>query len=135
VVAARDFPSIVVATVKEGCVVETLSAFLAKERAARARDEDVRAALVKIAEDEGRHADLAWNFLAWAIEREGAPMRELAVCAFDGATERPPFGFDPVLRGLSSECVHAHGLLDEATARAVTERTLRDVIAPRVADL
>jgi len=135
VVAARDLISIVLSTVKEGCVVETLSALLAKERALLARDDDVRAALEKIADDEKRHADLAWTFVGWAISREGTPMKETAIRAFEWATERPPLGFDSALRGLSNEVVRAHGLLDEGTARAVTERALREIIAPRVAEL
>src|SRR5262245_48534250 len=57
--AARDLASIVAATVKEGCVIETLSALLAKERSEGARDPLLRAALGKIADDEGRHAELA----------------------------------------------------------------------------
>src|SRR5262245_37277833 len=41
--AARDLAAIVAATVREGCVVETLSAAYAKERAERARDPRLRA--------------------------------------------------------------------------------------------
>jgi hypothetical protein len=133
--AARDLASIVAATVKEGCVIETLSALLAKERSEGARDPALRAALGKIADDEGRHAELAWRFLAWAIQRGGDPIRDVARGAFEESREQPIVCFHSVLRGVPSDEVRAHGLLDEATARHVTERAFVDVINPRALEL
>jgi len=135
VAPACGLESVVTATVKEGCIAETLSAVLARERSEGDRDEELRTALSKIAEDEGRHAELAWRFVAWAVERGGAPIRAAALRAFDEAMEHPPSGFNPVLRDVPREQVRAYGLLDEAAAHAVTRRALVDVITPRVASL
>src|SRR5262245_21652767 len=85
---ARDLASITVATVKEGCVNETVSAWLAKERSEGARDPELRAALAKIAEDEGRHAELAWQFVTWAVQKGGTPIREAAIRAFEESRAR-----------------------------------------------
>ncbi|MFO0675951.1 MAG: ferritin-like domain-containing protein [Polyangiaceae bacterium] len=49
----------------EGCVNETFGAALATFQASRAVDPGVRAALRLLAEDETRHAELAWDVLAW----------------------------------------------------------------------
>jgi hypothetical protein len=61
----------------EGCVRETFAALLACWQAEHADDPEVRAAFVRIARDETRHAALAWTVAAWAHERlpEGARRR------------------------------------------------------------
>src|SRR5262249_8650748 len=59
----------------EGCVGETLAAALAMEQLGRAEDPAVRAALAIIAEDEARHAELAWRAVAWAVRAGGERVR------------------------------------------------------------
>ncbi len=49
----------------EGCVRETFGAFVAMKQSAEAKDERVRRAMRGIAEDETRHAALAWGIAAW----------------------------------------------------------------------
>lgn len=58
---------IVVTTILEGCVGETVAALEAAEAAQHAADPAVRAVLQQIHADELRHAELAWQFLAWAL--------------------------------------------------------------------
>jgi hypothetical protein len=49
----------------EGCVSETWAALLAHHQAAHAEDPALRRAYATIAEDETRHAQLAWDLHAW----------------------------------------------------------------------
>ncbi|MFO0576605.1 MAG: ferritin-like domain-containing protein [Polyangia bacterium] len=49
----------------EGCVRETFGALLGAYQAAAAADPEVAAAMAGIAEDEARHAALAWRLAAW----------------------------------------------------------------------
>jgi len=53
----------------EGCVKETFGALLATWQAERAGDARVRRTLRRIAEDETRHAALAWEILRWGTGR------------------------------------------------------------------
>ena len=55
--------------VREGCVGETIASLLATEQQRRATDPVAAIALEKIAEDEARHAELAWRFVAWALSQ------------------------------------------------------------------
>jgi hypothetical protein len=128
--ASADLAELVTQTVIEGCVGETLSALLAEARHARAEDADARAALATIAEDEARHAELAWKVLGWAIAKDGDRVRHAALAAFGTAMRARPSGFDPVLVGLRPRVLREHGLLDEETARAVVDRAFDDVIGP-----
>ena len=49
----------------EGCVSETWAALLARHQSEHATDASTRRAFAVIAEDEARHAQLAWDLHAW----------------------------------------------------------------------
>jgi hypothetical protein len=123
-----DLVALAVSTALEGCVGETASALLAREQAERATDPQVKAALGTIAEDEARHAELAWATLAWALATGGAPVKEALTTAFADAEQHLP-------RVAEAHALEPHGRLDVATARDVNARALRDVILPCAAAL
>jgi hypothetical protein len=50
---------------REGCVRETYGALVAQLQVERARDADVRAVMVEIADEETQHAALSWDIAAW----------------------------------------------------------------------
>jgi len=64
---------VVEALVLEGCVGETLGAIEALVRAESALPE-IAVVLRRIADDERRHAELAWSTLAWLRARHGEPV-------------------------------------------------------------
>jgi hypothetical protein len=110
----------------EGCIGETTAALLAGERARAAESPELRGVYQRIAEDESRHAELAFRFVAWAIAEGGGEVRNAVSSACAGLrTSGTPVrsrGRDPVLR--------AHGRLAEWEIRDVERRALSDVIAP-----
>lgn len=63
--ATRSLAELALENAVEGCVRETFGALLAHYQAATATDDDLRQLLVTIAEDETRHAELAWDLRAW----------------------------------------------------------------------
>lgn len=67
---ASSLEQVVEALVIEGCVGETLGAIEALVRAESARPE-IAAVLRLVADDERRHAELAWSTLAWLRARHG----------------------------------------------------------------
>lgn len=114
------------AALHEGCIGETTAALLAAERARAAESPELRAVYERIAEDESRHAELAFRFVAWAIAEGGGEVRNALSAAFAALrTSGTPVrsrGRDPVLR--------AHGRLAEWEMRDVERRALSDVIVP-----
>ncbi len=72
---------LVVTTIAEGCIGETIAAIEAAERGAHATDPVVREVLAGISEDETRHAELAWRFVAWALARDPS-LRSVVVREF-----------------------------------------------------
>jgi hypothetical protein len=62
-------------TIIDGCLGEGLAAACAREAAAEAVDPVVKAHLTAVARDESRHAELAWDVLAFCLTHGGAPAR------------------------------------------------------------
>lgn len=81
-------------TFREGCVGETIAALSAMRAARVCRAPAVTAALAQIAEDETRHAELAWATLAWAVRTGGAEV-EAAVRALAAELRAEAFAGDP----------------------------------------
>ena len=65
----------------EGCVRETWAALLAAHQAQSAEDPALRALMAAIADDERRHAELAWAIDAWARTR----LSPVEIAAVDAA--------------------------------------------------
>jgi hypothetical protein len=71
----RALETIAVENAVEGCVRETFGAALAMVQAQTARDGAVRAAMARIAPDETRHAELAWDVARWLDTQLAADSR------------------------------------------------------------
>ena len=133
IAVSSDLASLAAATAREGCIGETLAAVIAAEQLARATDPAVRRALSAIAEDESRHAELAWRTVAWAIDRGGEAVRAAVVAVFAEARRYVPrVAADTAL---SPEILGSHGRLDAATTREALARAVEEVVCPCFASL
>lgn len=111
---------------QEGCVGETLAALEAAQAARRAVDPTVRAVLEAIAEDEERHAALAWRAAQWLLESYPATQSRLSSLA--AALVAPPMGNSP-------DDLAPHGCLGAAERQRVRSLGLTDVVLPLVRGL
>lgn len=123
------------ANVLEGCIGETLAAVRVGEQARLATDPALRAALQKVADDEARHAELAWQILAWALR--AAPERARAVLQQtigDYTSKRPrdPAPRDRPWARSSTAAARwaAAGRLTATQAAALDRVTWEHVLAP-----
>lgn len=131
-----DLATLAASAVAEGCIGETLAAVLAAERLAGATDPAVRTALEKIAEDEARHATLAFRFVAWAIASGGEPVRRAVRTAFDSALARPlDAGLVAISDDSGRDALRAHGCVSETDIRASIRAVIAEVIAPAARQL
>jgi hypothetical protein len=100
-------------------------------KAAASSDAAVRGVLATIAEDEARHAELAWRFVAWALQAGGDAVRRAVAAAFDAALAAhlpaPPAQAAPALA--------AHGRLEGAALASTWRRAIADVITPAMRTL
>jgi hypothetical protein len=71
-IAPTDVASFARDTFLDACVEESVGAVAARTLAEQEPDPSVRAVLLRIADDEERHAELAWRTLAWAVRAGGA---------------------------------------------------------------
>jgi hypothetical protein len=130
--ASESFEQTVLACVREGCIGETLAALELGAAAIACADPELAASLRSIADDEARHAALAWRFVRWALDQQ--PGLAPAVAAvFDSlivpapATER--------FAAHERELLRAHGCLPATDRRRVQLEGLRELLRPCAAAL
>lgn len=107
-----------------GCLAEGKAATVLAHEAALAPTEAQRALSLRIATDEQRHADLAWDVLRWCVATGGDDVRQVLHACRDAAPPRTSsFDVGPELRahGLLSEPEHARVF---AETHAVAQRRL-----------
>ena len=115
--------SVLRAVLREGALGETLAAAEAAEAARLCTDPATRAVLAHIAEDESRHAALAWRTARWLLQAHPELADELHAVAM------PTVSADPT--GVPSQAVrNAHGVLTAAQRAAVLAETEALVIGP-----
>ena len=116
--------AIVVAAIREGCIGETAAALQAAEARDRTLDPEIRSILGTIADDESRHAALAWRFVHWAWEAhpELRPVIRRELCApIEWGDARP----HPMQQALGE-----WGVLDRSSEIEIARRAVITVIRP-----
>jgi len=126
--AAVDLESVTVTTFLEGCIGETIAAVEARELALATEDPVIRQTLAAIAEDEARHALLAWSFLAWALEHGGEVLAERLLEVLHQETRRRPA--PPLGVGLTPEREVALGMPSAAFRANARHHVLENVVKP-----
>jgi hypothetical protein len=116
-----DLASVILDTVREGCIGETVAALQHCE------DPAARPLLAAIAAEELQHAELAWRFVAWALEGAPASLHAEVRRAFaeaSASTDSP----EPI--GERDRALARYGLLAEPVRRTLRRRVLAEVVAP-----
>ena len=110
----RSLEAIALENAIEGCVRETYGALLATHQAEAATDPVVRAAMLRIARDETRHAALSWQVSGWletrldaSAKRNVAQAKQAAAVELIGALANEPEVSFAGLAGLPSPAVAA----------------------------
>jgi hypothetical protein len=117
----------VLACVREGCIGETLAALELETLADACDDPELAASLRAIADDEARHAALAWQFVQWALAREpGLAKRVAALFESLAGPEAQPEPLDAHER----ELLRAHGCLPADERRQLERAGLRELVQP-----
>jgi hypothetical protein len=133
--AEQSVEAIVLGTIAEGCIGETVAAMEAAEALEHCEDAATRPVLERIASDETRHAQLAWRFVAWALDTGSAELREQARAAFARALE----GTAPAAPTHAASDFElrllGQGLLSAGVRASLRARVLSEVIAPCAAAL
>jgi len=131
----QSLASIVVLTFREGCVGETCAALEAAEALAVASDSHVQDTLALIARDERRHAELAWRFVAWALERDatgqvGGALRGELDRVQDELTREYDLATGCDGGGAVDPALARHGVLTGPKCRVLRRAALAHVVLP-----
>ncbi|WP_437338311.1 ferritin-like domain-containing protein [Sorangium sp. So ce394] len=123
-----DLAELAARAVREGCIGETLAAVQASEQLAHATDAAVRSVLAAIADDEARHAELAWRFVAWALQTGGEAVRRAVAAAFEAGLAAPSPSV--AATDASADALAAHGRPGDAVVAASWRRAIAEVVTP-----
>jgi hypothetical protein len=120
-----------IAAALDGCLNETLAALEAAAAADQASSEALKLVLDEIARDEQAHAELAWEYVAWAIASGGAGVREAIKVAASEALARLESEPQPA----ASAALGSWGLLEARGRHELRVRSTRDILRPAFARL
>jgi hypothetical protein len=132
---AVELLDVVDLVVEEGCIGETAAALEAAWAAEAATDGHVRDVLRGIADDEARHAELAYAFVAWAARQdprvrarvEARLEAERAACCGALASETAD-------DGEHARALAGHGVLSDSVRREARAGALLEIL-PSLVDL
>jgi hypothetical protein len=114
---------IAAATVREGCIGETIAALFAAEARDSAVDPAVIASLDAIAFDEADHAALAWRAVAFFLEIGDDEVKRAVEDAFNATPEvSSDIESGPSLR--------RHGILSTEERQSIARKAMTEIIAP-----
>lgn len=130
---ATSLSQVVELVMKEGCIGETLAALELREAAEHAMTPTLRGVLSRMADDEARHAELAFRFVRWALEQDElgvAPIvaRELETALCSTAASAPSRSATSV----EEQSLLGFGILTESQRSELQQAALREVIEPCV---
>jgi hypothetical protein len=124
-----DLACLVATVFVEGCIGETVAAVEAREALEHAGDPAVRAILETIAEDETRHAALAWTTVAWAIAVGGQSVHDRIEEAIAQETKQEPA--DGVGgAGPDDDELLRHGIVGESLRMRLRRAVLAEFVLP-----
>ncbi len=118
---------VLVDTILEGCVNETICAAQAEAALAQTTDPTIRSALSQIVEDEQRHATLAWKTIRWILETR-PDLVDLADRTFTQAINGPT----PTCSTADDNRLKNYGIQSKSDDAETSRRVLKDVIEPCV---
>lgn len=120
-----------VAAALDGCLNETIAALEAGAAADATNHEALKVVLEEIARDEQNHAELAWEYVAWAIATGGRAVRDAIARASSEAMTALEAAQEPA----AGDAPKGWGLLDPRERHQLRVRSSRDVLRPAFARL
>ncbi len=115
-----------IAAALDGCLNETLAALEAVAAAEGAQVEAIRLVLEEIGRDEQAHAELAWEYVAWAIGLGGPELREVIRSVVESELRTLEAAVEP----RPGPDWSAWGLLEPGARVRLRARSTREVLRP-----
>jgi hypothetical protein len=132
---SEDLVAIVLATVREGCVAETISALQLAAARDGASDPWLRGRLEEMLAQELDHVELAWSFVAWALARGDHTLHMAVGRAFADALRWIPRAADIDPPGDAHHRWRRAGRLPPHDRLAIARATIEQVVWPAASSL
>jgi len=106
-IADVTLAKLAVETFTDGCIGETVAAWDAREKTAACNDATLREIFTRVADDEERHAALAWQAVAWAVRTGGDEVRHALKAAVDHASASAAMAQNTLFSSVIAPCAEA----------------------------
>ena len=126
---AQTLEQSVTSTIRDGCFNETLAAIEAQVMSERATEPAFKEVLNKIFEDENKHAQLAFSFVAWALNSGShniGVLKQSAHAAIDIQMASIKREIEPQ----KEDDLSAFGLINEHQRWSLRQQALSQVLVP-----
>jgi hypothetical protein len=124
-----------VTAIREGCVGETVAALEAAELGERVADPVLRTVLARIAVDEKRHAELAFQFVNWALLRGDERLRALVASEIERVRHELASAVARIDDHSTDAELARSGVLGAELARTVRTAALEAAVLPGLESL
>ncbi|HEY5927686.1 MAG TPA: ferritin-like domain-containing protein [Kofleriaceae bacterium] len=113
-----DLTRLAIGSLVDGCIGEGIASDVASRSARDVAEPTLRATLEMIGREEATHAELAWDVLAWCLERGDVSLHRAVAARVEAlATEMTPRL--PDLRGADPQVLARFGVIDQDTIGAL----------------
>jgi hypothetical protein len=123
-----DMETTLATTLLEGCLGETSAALEARHASLCCTDESIQNALSAIADDESRHAALAFRFVRFALQRN--PELTQTVVRFFDELSQQRFKETTIDDWTTHHDLRAYGVLSASERSALAQDAARSIVVP-----
>lgn len=116
--ASIDLPRLAIGSLVDGCVAEGIASDVATRSAAAADEPAIVATLTLIAREEAGHAELAWDVLAWCLDRGDAGLRRAVAARIESLGSEVTTRL-PAIAGVDQRVLARHGVIDQDALGAI----------------
>jgi hypothetical protein len=125
-----SFDEILLTTFREGCIGETRASLEMARAAEHVQDPALRRTLSAIAEDEVRHAELAWRGVSWMLT-ERPELGDLIFAEVRAACQQDDGAAGPKRKATVDQTpASSHGMLSDVVVQECRAQADREVIWP-----
>jgi hypothetical protein len=124
----NSLEEVVVTTILEGCIGETLAAVAAREACEHVEDPSVRAVLETISAEESQHAELAWSFVRWALERADVPLLERVQRVFKAELGHVEANYTALTEG--DRRLLRYGIVPDTMLPSIRAQVMEQIVRP-----
>lgn len=122
-----SFQRLAIGSLVDGCLAEGIAADVAQAAATKVDDPTIKSILERIAQDEERHGQLAWEILDWTLKAGPEDLAAIVAARGHSLSSRIAPALPPI-PNVPADTLAAFGILDQTTLGVIATKRTADVV-------